>query len=105
MPNRPGSTPRVAAPLTRETLQALADEGLSTAQAAERLGVTRNTVGGRARDLGVRFCGAYRPGPGCNAQQAAKGWATRRARGWTMPPRAVGPVIHAGTPRESRRHG
>lgn len=64
----------------RARLQALADKGLSQGQAAALLGVTRNTVGGRARDCGVRFHGPIFRGGGCNSEQALKGWTTRRAR-------------------------
>ncbi|MDP1642751.1 MAG: hypothetical protein Q8L59_11255 [Phenylobacterium sp.] len=64
----------------RERLQALADLGLSQRQAAALLGVTKNTVTGRARDCGVRFQAPPFRGGGCNSQQARKGWATRRAR-------------------------
>ncbi len=59
MPNRPGPTPRVAASLPR--LRAMAAEGLSTAQAARILGVTRNTVIGRARDYRIGFHGGQQP--------------------------------------------
>ncbi len=62
------------------TLRALAAAGLSARQAAGLLGVTRNTVIGRARDRGVAFRGPCRPGTGCNSEQALRGWATRRAR-------------------------
>ncbi|MFZ5719238.1 MAG: hypothetical protein ACOY5Y_07190 [Pseudomonadota bacterium] len=61
----------------------LAGAGFSAAQAAARLGVTRNTVIGVARDYGVAFAGAQVPGPGCDPAAARRGWATRRARGWT----------------------
>lgn len=62
-------------------LQAMAEAGLSMSQAARRLGVTRNTVTGRARDYGIRFRGQppARVG-GCDSAQARKGWETRRAR-------------------------
>lgn len=61
-------------------LRALAQAGLSTAQAAGLLGVTRNTVIGRARDRGIRFHGAPFIGGGCNSEQARRGAETRRAR-------------------------
>ncbi|WP_309628766.1 hypothetical protein [Brevundimonas sp.] len=64
----------------RTQLQPLADAGLSTAGAALLLGVTRNTVIGRARDCGVRFDGPRPKTGGCNREQALRGWATRRAR-------------------------
>lgn len=66
--------------LIRAQLQLLADAGLSTAGAALLLGVTRNTVIGRARDCGVRFNGPRPKTGGCNREQALRGWATRRAR-------------------------
>lgn len=47
--------PRVAESLPR--LRAMAQAGLSTAQAARALGVTRNTVIGRARDYRIQFAG------------------------------------------------
>jgi hypothetical protein len=64
----------------RARLAALAAEGLSMAQAARALDLTRNAVVGRARDLGVRFQGAPVIGGGCNSEQARRGWQTRRAR-------------------------
>jgi hypothetical protein len=75
--NGPAET---VADLETERLRALAAAGLSLAQAAQRLGVTRNTVIGRARDRGVRFNGPQFVGGGCNSDQALKGWATRRER-------------------------
>lgn len=74
--------PRKASELAamRAQLQPLADAGLSTAGAALLLGVTRNTVIGRARDCGVRFNGPRPKTGGCNREQALQGWSTRRAR-------------------------
>lgn len=64
----------------RAELQPLADAGLSAGAAALLLGLTRNTVIGRARDCGVRFKGPQPRTGGCNREQALRGWATRRAR-------------------------
>lgn len=61
-------------------LRPLAEAGLSARQAAQRLGVTRNTVIGRAWRRGIHFAGAPVNGGGCNSAQARAGWATRRAR-------------------------
>lgn len=71
MPNRPGPTPRVAASLPR--LRAMARAGLSTAQAARALGVTRNAVIGRARDYDVRFHGEQSFRVGKDAASACQG--------------------------------
>jgi hypothetical protein len=64
----------------RRRLAALAAEGLSQAQAARALGLTRNAVVGRARDFEIRFQGSPFIGGGCNPEQARRGWQTRRAR-------------------------
>ncbi len=69
----------------RARLAPLAAAGLSARGAALLLGLTKNTVLGRARACGIQFAARPTPGPGCNSDQARKGWATRRAQGWTRP--------------------
>lgn len=75
-------------------LERLAADGASLRQAARALGVTKNMAAGRARKLGLDFCGPLHIGGGCTSAQARQGWQTRRALGWTPPARAVGIVRH-----------
>lgn len=78
-----------------DRIAALAAQGLSTAQAAKRLGLTRNAVAGRARDNGIKFHGPQFVGGGCDSDAALRGWETRRSRGWASN-RVVGMVRHVG---------
>lgn len=78
----------------RARLAPLAAAGLSARAAGLLLGLTKNTVLARGRACGITFRGEPVPAPGCNSDQARKGWATRRARGWRPPERVVAPVTH-----------
>lgn len=84
--------------LMSEAVRTLAEVGLSQAQAATVLTMTRNQVAGIARDAHIRFEGAYRVGPGCNSEAALRGWDTRRERGWAFS-RAVPPTRHMACAR------
>lgn len=76
-------------------IRACASSGLSMTQTGRLMGWTRGQVAGRASKIGVRFNGPPVFRGGCNSEQAHRGWATRRARGWTWD-RSIPSVTHVG---------
>ncbi len=69
-------------PTVLKRIARLANQGLSMRDVADKLGVSKNTIVGCARDFDIWFMGIPKRLGGCNSAQALKGWDTRWERGW-----------------------